>query len=197
MKDELKQYGQDAIRTESLIEEVRLNPVFFSSVLQVAIAAGNMLDQMKKHAFYGKDYNSQGIMSDFASMVDGMDGIKNSFNELNTNETGFEIDPRVFHSILGIATESTELLEAVDIYGQKMDNVNILEECFDIDWYQFILVDALDGDLQQIWDTGIAKLRKRYPEKFTSENAINRDVDAEREILDVLADNPIIDDIKT
>ena len=197
MKDQLKQYGQDAIRTESLIEEVRLNPVFFASVLQVAIAAGNMLDQMKKHAFYGKDYNNQNIMSDFASMVDGMDGIKNSFSEIDSNETGFEINPRVFHSILGIATESTELLEALDFSGQKMDNVNILEECFDIDWYQFILVDALDGDLQQIWDTGIAKLRKRYPEKFTSENAINRDVDAEREILEVLADNPIIDETKT
>ena len=196
MKEQLDQYQQDAIRTESRIEHVRLNPVFFLSVLDIAMAAGAMLDQMKKHAFYGKDYNNADIMSGFQTIVDGMDGVKSSFTEISSNETTFEIDPRVFHAILGIATESTELLEALDISGQKMDNVNLLEESFDIDWYQFILMDALDGDLQQTWDTGIAKLRARYPEKFTSENAINRDLEAEREILDALDENPIGDESK-
>jgi hypothetical protein len=39
-------------------------------------------------------------------------------------------------------------------------------------------------DLNEYMDKVIIKLRNRYPEKFTSEAAINRDVEAERKILE-------------
>lgn len=186
---EIKKYTELAKRTESPVDEIRLNPVFFLSVLDIAVAAGNMLDQMKKHAFYSKEYDEQRIREDFQIIVAGLEGVKSSFSELE-NETTFEVDPRVFHAILGISTESTELLEALDISGTTMDSVNILEECFDVDWYQFILMDALGGDLENIWDTGFAKLRKRFPNKFTTDDATDRDLDAEREILDTVNRSP-------
>lgn len=37
---------------------------------------------------------------------------------------------------------------------------------------------------QEVWESNIAKLSKRYPEKFTTVRAINRDLDAEREVLE-------------
>lgn len=193
MKEMFQQYTKDAIRTESQIDKVRLNPLFLMSVLNISKAAGNMLDQMKKHAYYGKDYNEEHIMLDFGNIINGLEGIKQSHPNLAVEEE-LAVDPRVFHSILGIATESTELLEALDIYGGTMDSVNLLEESFDIDWYQFILMDALGGDLQLVWDAGIAKLKARYPDNFTSENALDRDLDAERDILEELK-RPL-DDLK-
>lgn len=194
MKD-WEEYSKDAMRTESTIEQVRLNPVFFLSVLEVAIAAGNMLDQMKKHAFYEKDYDVDSIVANFHQIVSGLDGIKGSVAELESNETNFEIDPRIFHAIVGISTESTELLEALDINGTNIDAINLLEESFDIDWYQFILMSALGGNLENVWDKGIEKLKLRYPDKFTNKNATNRDLDAERTVLDTIETSNVIKDI--
>lgn len=185
MQEILDLYTKDAIRTESTIDAVTVNPLFLKSIMAMAIGAGNMLDQVKKHAFYGKEYNEDNFKTDFAHIVSGLDAFKGSFDNMN-DEVDLEVDPRVFHAITGIATEASELLEALDLDGKPMDKVNLLEESFDVDWYQFILMDALDGDLRNVWDTGIAKLRKRYPDKFTSELAINRDTDAERVILDTL-----------
>ena len=66
----------------------------------------------------------------------------------------------------------------------NFDIVNLLEENGDINWYQAIMMDALGGDWEQILETNIKKLRKRFPDKFTNEDANNRDLDAEREILE-------------
>jgi hypothetical protein len=79
------------------------------------------------------------------------------------------------------------LIEAILIALQKeepIDQVNVLEEMGDIFWYSAIAIDATNGNWSQILETNIAKLKHRYPDKFTSENAINRDVVAERKILE-------------
>jgi hypothetical protein len=39
-------------------------------------------------------------------------------------------------------------------------------------------------NMEDILDTNIAKLEARYPEKFTEEAALNRNLEAEREILE-------------
>ena len=187
MQETIAQYTQDAIRTESVIDKVELNSQFLKSVVAMSIASGQMLDQIKKHAFYGKEYNEDAFKTNFAHLVSALEAFKGSFDDMNDEEE-LDIDPRVFHAITGIATESTELLEALNFDGEEIDRVNLLEESFDVDWYQFILMDALNGNLQDVWDTGIAKLKARYPDAFTSDDAINRDLDAEREILDNLDD---------
>jgi hypothetical protein len=63
-------------------------------------------------------------------------------------------------------------------------NINIAEEFGDIDWYKAIGVDELNINWVTILDTVISKLKTRYPDAFTSEDAINRDLDKERKVLD-------------
>jgi hypothetical protein len=46
-------------------------------------------------------------------------------------------------------------------------------------WYMAILLRELDLDFYQILDDNIAKLKKRYGEKFDEEKAANRDIDNE------------------
>lgn len=98
-------------------------------------------------------------------------------------------DFRVLHAALGISTEAGELLDAVKkqiIYGKPLDVVNVAEEVGDLFWYLAILVDTLNLDPESIMETNIAKLRARYPEKYTDRDALNRDLPKEREVLETL-----------
>jgi NTP pyrophosphatase (non-canonical NTP hydrolase) len=91
------------------------------------------------------------------------------------------------HMAIGASTETNELLDAYKkwfAYGKEIDLVNVKEEIFDTCWYLFNLCRMLDIDIEQGLQNNIDKLRARYPEKFTSEKALNRDLDKEREILE-------------
>jgi NTP pyrophosphatase (non-canonical NTP hydrolase) len=46
------------------------------------------------------------------------------------------------------------------------------------------LARPIGATLEQIATLNIAKLQKRYPDKFTTEAALNRDIDAERKVLE-------------
>lgn len=181
----LNQYVKDAIRTESQIEKVKVsNPELFLFALRTFIAAGNMLDCFKKNVFYGKDTESK--------LFEWTRAIRHYQFELQKIDPELNIDPRVFHALVGIATEATELMEALDkiINDVDFDQVNILEEFGDINWYEAIGIDALGGDFENILNTNIEKLRKRFPEKFTKEEAIERKIDKERHILETGFNKP-------
>jgi NTP pyrophosphatase (non-canonical NTP hydrolase) len=180
-----EQYVSDVLRTESQIDNFNVNPDFLAGTLQIYIAIGNMLDQIKKNAYYDKPYDTSKLIQEFTNIVHSMDQVKSGIKEID-NKSTIDVDTRTTHSIIGIATESVELIEALSthIVGNKLDNINILEEIGDLQWYVGIAMDSLDGNMQNILDTNIAKLKKRYPNKFTSEDSINRDLTEERELLE-------------
>jgi len=91
------------------------------------------------------------------------------------------------HMILGLQTETAEISDAYKkhiAYGKELDLVNVKEELGDACWYIANLCNLHGWDLRDILDTNIAKLELRYPEKFTTEKAINRDLESERKILE-------------
>jgi len=97
------------------------------------------------------------------------------------------VDPRIMHGVIGISTEAAELLDAVKkslFYGKPLDLVNLQEEIGDLMYYTFLLIDAVGGDFNQILQTNRNKLAARYKEKFTADEAISRDLDSERTILE-------------
>jgi hypothetical protein len=51
-------------------------------------------------------------------------------------------------------------------------------------WYLAILADDLGVSFEQMWEKNINKLKKRYPDKYSHDKALNRDTDAERKILE-------------
>jgi NTP pyrophosphatase (non-canonical NTP hydrolase) len=183
---ELEQYTTNALRTESRIKEVVVDPEFLAGVLSTFIAAGNMLDQIKKHVFYGKPYNIAKLREEFVNIVGTLDNIKTPVATEEFNEGVVGVDPRVFHALTGIATESSELMEALvkTISEGTADNVNLSEEGGDICWYLAILYDAIQQEWGKALETNIRKLQARFPEKFDSDRAIERDLDGERSILE-------------
>ena len=98
-----------------------------------------------------------------------------------------EVTIRLLHSAMGISTEAGELLDMLKkhiFYGKPIDFPNAKEEIGDALWYSAIAIDVLKTTLDEVMSVNIEKLKARYPEKFTSENALNRDLKKERIILE-------------
>lgn len=94
---------------------------------------------------------------------------------------------RLLHGAIGICTEAGELQDAIKrelFYGKKLDEVNVMEECGDLLWYIAITLDAAGFTMEEAMEKNIAKLRKRYPKKYSHEKALGRDHKAERKVLE-------------
>lgn len=94
---------------------------------------------------------------------------------------------RLVHAMVGMCTETGEIQDQLKkhlLYGKTLDKTNLVEELGDLMWYIGIMSDELGVSLEEIMEKNIAKLKKRYGDKFTEEAALNRDIDAERAILD-------------
>lgn len=178
-----------ALRTESHIDSVKTNERFLVALLVANISVTEILDAVKKQVFYGnpdKLFNS--TVGHIVNLESALAILKEDLAPDSLEQT-VKIDPRVFHGLIGIITESGELAEALFnsiTSGEAIDKTNIQEEATgDIGWYQAILNDALKLDQYQGLTNVINKLIKRYPEKFTKELAANRNLEEERKQLEV------------
>jgi len=179
-----EKFTEDAKRTESSDVPFTLNAGVFDLLQTATIQLMDCFDLIKKKAFYGKEINQDRfyarlVVAD-ATLVELKDNLKNNPEELaGTNDTS-NINPREFHGILGLLTEAGELLELIDVEGGEIDALKIADELGDSMWYIAILADAKGIDIeQQVLEGVIAKLRKRFPDKFEAALAVTRDKDAE------------------
>ena len=98
-----------------------------------------------------------------------------------------EFGEKIIHGIIGVATESGELLDLLYrtlIQCETLDEVNLKEEMGDLFWYLAVLSDASGVSFDEVQQVNIAKLRARYPNKFTEFDAANRNLSNERSILE-------------
>ena len=144
-------------------------------VLAEAIEALKKLDRIKKALFYGRELVGVEPSEDHCNALPVWVG--------NNDAQGAAI----IHGIIGAATEAGELLEALyasTIDGLVFDPVNMGEEVGDVFWYFALLAKACDFTFEESQRTNIAKLRMRYGEKFSEFDANNRNLKAERSILE-------------
>jgi NTP pyrophosphatase (non-canonical NTP hydrolase) len=189
----LKQYVQEALQTENHIAFVETDKPRLVEILKATIAAGNLLDVLKKDMFYGAISNPEKQVARAQRIAFNEDNLLQAAGffadpESNTPTQLTNLNSRVAHAIIGLATESVELLEALLVSietGADFDRVNILEELGDLNWYHAIAIDALEGDWEQVQATNLAKLVARNKgKKFNADAVINRDVDSERVLLE-------------
>ena len=96
-------------------------------------------------------------------------------------------DIDILHAAFGMATESGEFIDQLKkslFYGKELDTVNLKEELGDLLWYVAVACKALNTTIEQEMVRNIHKLKVRYPEKFTEDKAVNRDLNREREVLE-------------
>jgi hypothetical protein len=100
---------------------------------------------------------------------------------------------RDMHAILGKLTEIGEVADQYKrhiFYGKSLDPVNTKEEVGDGQWYDSLLLDATNKRFnlklthEECFEAMVAKLKARYPEKFTEQLATNRNLEAERKVLE-------------
>lgn len=188
-----KEFVPLATRTESVLDSVKVDKELLTAMLRLGVEAGDVLDVLKKSVFYKKPEKFDG------NIHETLNSLRNSVSAtistlpvekpsiaLNSN-TAVNVDPRVLHAVIGKFTEASELLAAVlksINSGNPIDVVNLAEELGDDEWYDAILTDATGIDKSVSRARVINKLSIRYPEKFTTENAITRNLEAEREALE-------------
>ena len=93
---------------------------------------------------------------------------------------------RLLHAGMGMVTESGEFHDALKkhiFYDKPLDRTNLIEELGDAMWYIAIACDALDISLQEVMQLNVNKLHARYGEHFSTEDALDRDLDNEEKVL--------------
>lgn len=197
---ESTEYTQLAIVTESRPEKLNFNRAALASMILALSSAAEVADKLKRHQFYGEKgaisptdgkfahlLQTTGLMFTMLGRAVEQGGV--ALMADNTGASGNTVaDPnlRILHAALGTFSESGEILEALSkqIDTGELDMVNVGEEGGDVLWYQAILADETGVSMAQNMETNIAKLKKRYGDKFSAHAATNRDLAGERAVLE-------------
>lgn len=193
----MPQYLKDSERTtaphESVGRELYPNDLkMFHDLLEVVNIA-NQCDAMKRSLFY-KTPNDK-LAERLKRASEKTAKLYEKIKELNIEGNSFAIpmnDFRLLHAIIGVVSECGELIEEyVDarLNNRPMDKVNLKEEFGDQLWYLAEGLRYCETTFEDSAETNINKLKARYPDKFTSEHAENRDLDAERQVLEAAEGN--------
>jgi NTP pyrophosphatase (non-canonical NTP hydrolase) len=90
---------------------------------------------------------------------------------------------RINHAVVGLAGEVGELSQLLErwvYYGQSLSVPDVEEEVGDCLWYLALLCTAVGIQMERVMEGNLAKLKARFPHKFTEEAAANRDPASER-----------------
>lgn len=181
------EYEQDVLRTLSLQFNLQTEPggpyptaSDLSGALERAIEIGHLVDKLKRSIFYGSRFENPSDKRREMPIYIGDDA-----------PTARHPSPDVLHSALGIFTEAAESLEAIVqsmFRGDPFDKTNAVEELGDLEWYMAVMRQRLRVSQEKVQRINIAKLRARYPEKFEKKDALDRDLDHERSVLESTSD---------
>jgi hypothetical protein len=196
-----KQYHERALATESKPAALQIGNTELQQTLNAAIAAANVIDQLKKVIFYGRKpdpaalFDAASRLKQEAQALEWLMAclVRNGGNWVHgvaeDNRMHFnreDINKRLLHAAFGKFGESGELLEALKAQGegQGFDLVNFIEEVGDGDWYSPLIADELQLP-EECWRTAnVAKLNiVRYASGFSPEAAKNRKKELEREVV--------------
>lgn len=192
-KDYIDQYVELSGRTAAvgavLREDVFASHAHAAYDLNMSVEAGVNADLIKRSVFYKEPLDKTRQRGLDASMR-----LKERFDLLKVlqltdkEKVKFSDDHiNVIHAALGLISEAGEIMdEAIEsaIEGRPLDLVNLQEEGGDSMWYIAMLLRVVGSDFTTTAKQNIEKLAKRYPDQFTSEAALNRDLAGEREVLE-------------
>lgn len=104
----------------------------------------------------------------------------NEYQKLAITTLNNELDKKqiLTNAVMGLCGESGEACDIVKkhlFHGHELDREALIKELGDVAWYLAEASEALDVSLDEVFERNIEKLKKRYPEGFSSERSINRE----------------------
>ena len=104
----------------------------------------------------------------------------NEYQKLAMTTLNNELDKKqiLTNAVMGLCGESGEACDIVKkhlFHGHELDREALIKELGDVAWYLAEASEALDVSLDEVFERNIEKLKKRYPEGFSSERSINRE----------------------
>jgi NTP pyrophosphatase (non-canonical NTP hydrolase) len=93
-------------------------------------------------------------------------------------------EKELVYSILKKCLKLLDMQKKKFFYNKHINIENFLEIVSDISHLLLIYTNVNNIDLEKSMEININKLYKRYPDKFSSDKAINRDLETERKILE-------------
>ena len=99
---------------------------------------------------------------------------KLAMTTLNKNLSKKEV---LINGVMGLCGESGEVIDIVKKHlaqGHELDIERIIKELGDVAWYLAETAYAIGVDLETVLKQNIDKLKKRYPEGFSTNDSINR-----------------------
>lgn len=175
-------YIKKAERTSAKLADEKLDNQHY--ILGLVTEIGELADIFKKELAYKKEadmVNAQEEIGDFCWYLANLVRA----NNISTEHLFEHTDPSPIGNIgrvielSGIISWVQNALVYKDVHPEILErNVVYLTENL------LAFCRNNDFDITKIWDTNIAKLQARYPEKFTEEDALNRDLAKERQILE-------------
>lgn len=118
----------------------------------------------------------------------------NQYQELAMRTAkALEFKDSLVHGALGVTSEAGELATAVKahvIYGKPLDYANVKEELGDLMWFAQYMASMMGWTMEEVACENIAKLQKRYPDKYSDEAAIARADKGWRDVSEIETVSP-------
>ena len=104
----------------------------------------------------------------------------NEYQKLAMTTLNPELDKKdvLINGVMGLCGESGEVIDIVKKHlaqGHELDKEKIVKELGDVAWYMAEIATVLDVNLEDVLVQNIEKLKKRYPEGFSTEKSLNRE----------------------
>lgn len=191
---ELNEFQKLALRTESKIDRVNISRENLIHLLSMTICLTEALDGVKKAVFYNKTtkldnefiYRLRTVVGIANKLIDECASNGSASKALIAPQGEPNVNPRIFHGIIGNITESGELASALlksITENEPINAVNVGEEIADGGWYDAILADELNLELPKCYAAVIEKLKIRFPDAYSDVNAELRNLDVECRVL--------------
>lgn len=166
----IEQYQLESYRTLLILNDEDLNRQHM--LLGVISEIGEITDAYKKSLAYGKDFDRVNLIEEACGDVNWY-----LCNWATLNNIILE-QPTINKSFLNERI-NTPIDTLLDFLTKGLHFGNIQQTLNK--WYTVCtLLGITDEEYDKGLQNNIDKLKIRYPEKFTNENALNRDLDSER-----------------
>lgn len=165
--------------TDELLDRLEKQAVAVRAMFSYAANTGEQTEALKKHIFYNKE-------------PEGLAELQGRTYSGPIDLEKFKSNVRIIHGVLGLISEVGEIAQELGMclfQDHTLDRTNRREELGDLEWYVALLCNAQAFDLGTILEANIAKLKKRFPGRFTEEEAQVRDTAAERSAVEETSDS--------